>query len=410
MVSGIGVISPLGKDVASFWQALVDGRSGVDYIASFDCAPFDARFAAEVRDFNALDYVSSKDARRMDRFAQFAVAASMQAVQQSGLVPGSSEMERAGVIIGSGIGGINTLSYQLGVMKDKGPSKVSPFLIPMMMSDSAAGRVSIIMGARGPNFCTTSSCSSSADAVGEAYELIRRGEVDTMIVGGSEAAVTPIGIAGFAAAGALSTRDCMPQEASCPFDAKRDGFVMGEGAAVMILESEDSALRRDAEIIGEVAGYIATSDAFHITQPRDGGEGGAQAMSLALEKAGVCPKDVDYVNAHGTSTLLNDKAETLSIKRAFGEDAARVAISSTKSMLGHLLGAAGAIESVICLLTINHGVIPPTINLNHPDPECDLDYVPNVARQAKVRVALSNSLGFGGHNSSLVFTEYVRDR
>ena len=410
VVTGIGVISPLGLDVTSMWNGLVSGKSGVDYITLFDPAPLEIKIAAEVKGFNPTDYVGHKEARHMDRFAQFAVAASLQALEQAGLKGKSELMSEVGVVIGSGIGGIGTLCKQLDILKERGPGRVSPFLIPMMMADSASGQVSILLGAKGPNFCTTSACSSSSDAVGEAYEIVKRGDSQAMVTGGSEAAITPIAVAGFRAAGALSDRNHQPKEASRPFDAERDGFVIGEGAAIMVLESLPFALRRDANILGEIIGYGASSDAFHITQPDEDGEGGAKAMRLALSKAGIKPSEIDYINAHGTSTRLNDKIETLCIKKVFGDDAYRIPISSTKSMLGHLLGTAGAIEAMITLLTIRHGVIPPTINLTHPDPECDLDYVPNKARPAKVRTALTNSLGFGGHNSVLIFREYTEDR
>lgn len=407
VITGMGVISPLGLDVASLWSNLVSGESGVGHITLFDTSPFDIRIGAEVKDFNPTDYVGHKEARRMDRFALFAIAASLQAVEQAGLMGRSDLMKDVGVLIGSGIGGIGTLCKQIEIFKEKGPSRVSPFLIPMMMADSASGQVSIRVGAKGPNFCTTSACSSSSDAVGEAYELIKRGDTQAMITGGSEAAITPMGLAGFQAAGALSSRNDNPKEASRPFDAERDGFVMGEGAAIMVLENLAFAQERGAKIIAEVIGYGASSDAFHITQPDEDGEGGAKAMRLAIRKAGMQPSEIDYINAHGTSTRLNDKIETLCIKRVFGDDAYKIPISSTKSMLGHLLGTAGAIEAIITVLTIQHGVIPPTINLTHPDPECDLDYVPNTARPAKVRTALTNSLGFGGHNSVLIFREYA---
>ncbi len=310
------------------------------------------------------------------------------------------------VIIGSGIGGITTLSTQMATLAEKGPRRISPLLVPMMIADAAAGHVSIMLGAKGMNFCATSACSSGADAVGEACEIIKRGDVQVMIAGGAEAPITPISVAGFNAAGALSVRNDEPQKASRPFDAQRDGFVMGEGAAVLVLESLGHALKRNANILAEVAAYGATSDAYHITQPAQNGEGGAKAMNMALRKAGLTHKDIDYINAHGTSTSLNDKCETMAIKAVFGEDACRVPVSSTKSMMGHLIGAAGAIEAIVCILAIQHGVIPPTINLEHPDPECDLDYVPNVARQKRVRVAMSNSFGFGGHNSVLILREY----
>ena len=410
VVTGTGVISPLGLDVTSMWNGLVSGKSGVDYITLFDTTPLEVKIAAEVKGFNPTDYVGHKEARHMDRFAQFAVAASLQALEQAGLKGKSELMSDVGVVIGSGIGGLGTLCKQLDILKERGPGRVSPFLIPMMMADSASGQVSILLGAKGPNFCTTSACSSSSDAVGEAYETVKRGDSQAMVTGGSEAAITPIAVAGFRAAGALSDRNHQPQEASRPFDADRDGFVIGEGAAIMVLESLPFALKRGANILGEIIGYGASSDAFHITQPDEDGEGGAKAMRLALNKAGIKPSEIDYINAHGTSTRLNDKIETLCIKKVFGDDAYRIPISSTKSMLGHLLGTAGAIEAMITLLTIRHGVIPPTMNLTHPDPECDLDYVPNKARPAKVRTALTNSLGFGGHNSVLIFREYTEDR
>jgi len=407
VITGVGAISPLGLDVPSLWEALVSGKSGVDYISLFDPAHFKTKIAAEVKGFNATDYIDRKDARHMDRFAQFAVAATLQAVEQAKLKFDAEKPEDIGVIIGCGIGGLGTLSAQFGVLAERGPDRISPFLVPMMITDAAPGQISIALGVKGVNFCTTSSCSSGADAVGEAGEIIKRGDAQVMIAGGSEAAITPIGIAGFNAAGALSTRNDEPQKASRPFDAERDGFVMGEGAAVLVLESLSHALNRGAHILAEIIGYGATSDAYHITQPAEGGEGGAKAMQIALRKAGLEPKEIDYINAHGTSTPLNDKCETMAIKTVFGNDAYRIPTSSTKSMMGHLIGAAGTIEALICILVIQHGVIPPTINLVHPDPECDLDYVPNIARQKRVRTVLSNSFGFGGHNSVLIFREYT---
>ncbi len=407
VITGVGAISPLGLDVPSLWEALVSGKSGVDYISLFDPAHFKTKIAAEVKGFNATDYIDRKDARHMDRFAQFAVAATLQAVEQAKLKFDAEKPEDIGVIIGCGIGGLGTLSAQFGVLAERGPDRISPFLVPMMITDAAPGQISIALGVKGVNFCTTSSCSSGADAIGEACEIIKRGDARVMIAGGSEAAITPIGIAGFNAAGALSTRNDEPQKASRPFDAERDGFVMGEGAAVLVLESLSHALNRGAHILAEIIGYGATSDAYHITQPAEGGEGGAKAMQIALRKAGLEPKEIDYINAHGTSTPLNDKCETMAIKTVFGNDAYRIPTSSTKSMMGHLIGAAGTIEALICILVIQHGVIPPTINLVHPDPECDLDYVPNIARQKRVRTVLSNSFGFGGHNSVLIFREYT---
>ena len=406
VVTGMGAVSPLGLDIPTLWEALKSGQSGAGRITLFDAEAFETNIAAEVKGFNPTDYIEHREARRMDRYTQFATVASMQAVKQSKL-DCEKEGTDVGVIIGSGIGGITTLSAQMATLAEKGPRRISPLLVPMMIADAAAGHVSIMLGAKGMNFCTTSACSSGADAVGEACEIIKRGDVQVMIAGGAEAPITPISIAGFNAAGALSVRNDAPQKASRPFDAQRDGFVMGEGAAVLVLESLDHALKRNAKILAELAAYGATSDAFHITQPAQDGGGGAQAMLMALRKAGLTPRDIDYINAHGTSTSLNDKCETMAIKAVFGEDAHRIPVSSTKSMMGHLIGAAGAIEAIVCILAMQHGMVPPTINLEHPDPDCDLDYVPNVARQQRVRAAMSNSFGFGGHNSVLLFREYA---
>lgn len=405
VITGMGAVSPLGLDVPSLWQALLSGKSGIDRITLFDTESFETKIAAEVKGFDAMDYMERKQARHMDRYTQFAVVASRQAVEQAKLE--FDDPEDIGVLIGSGIGGLTTLSEQLAVLAERGPSRISPFLISMMITDGASGQISIMMGARGVNFCATSACSSGADAIGEACEIIKRGDAQAMLAGGAEACITPIAVAGFNAAGALSKRNDEPQKASRPFDAQRDGFVIGEGAAVLVVESLPHALKRGANILAEVVSYGATSDAYHITQPAAGGEGGAKAMQLALRKAGIEPKEIDYINAHGTSTPLNDKAETVAIKAVFGDDAYRIPISSTKSMMGHMIGAAGAIEAMVCVLAIQHGLIPPTTNLTNPDPECDLDYVPHVARQKRVRTALSNSFGFGGHNSVLVVREYV---
>ncbi|MBI4298877.1 MAG: beta-ketoacyl-ACP synthase II [Chloroflexi bacterium] len=402
VVTGIGMITPLGLDTPSTWEGLIAGKSGVDYITSFDPQGFETKIAAEVKNFDPANYLDRKEARRMDRFIQFAAVASLEAVKQANLKIDPTNSERIGVMIASGIGGIQTLSQQFGVLHEKGPSRVSPFLVPMMLGDMASGQVSMILGAKGPSFSTISSCCSGADAVGEAFELIRRGEVEAVIAGGTEAAICPIGIAGFNACQALSRRNDEPQKASRPFDAQRDGFVMGEGAAVLVLESVDHALKRGAEPLAELTGYGASSDAYHITQPAPEGEGGARAMRLALKKASVRAEDVGYINAHGTSTPLNDKYETMAIKSAFGEEAYKIPISSTKSMTGHLLGAGGALEAAICALAIKTSTIPPTINLEYPDSECDLDYTPCNARLQKVNVAMSNSLGFGGHNTSLI--------
>jgi len=406
VVTGMGAVSPLGLDIPALWEALTSGKSGVGRITLFDAEAFETKIAAEVKGFNPTDYIEHREARRMDRYTQFATVASMQAVKQANL-DCEKEGTEVGVIIGSGIGGITTLSAQMATLAEKGPRRISPLLVPMMIADAAAGHVSIMLGAKGMNFCATSACSSGADAVGEACEIIKRGDVQVMIAGGAEAAITPIGIAGFNAAGALSVRNDAPQKASRPFDAQRDGFVMGEGAAILVLESLDHALKRNANILAELVAYGATSDAFHITQPAQDGRGGAKAMNMALRKAGLTPKDIDYINAHGTSTTLNDKCETMAIKAVFGEDAYRIPVSSTKSMMGHLIGAAGAIEAIVCILAIQHGIVPPTINLEHADPDCDLDYVPNMARQQRVRAAMSNSFGFGGHNSVLLLREYA---
>ena len=406
MVTGIGILCPLGLDVTTIWEGLIAGKSGIDYITRFDPESFDTKFAGEVKGFKPTDYISRKDARHMDRYGQLAVAASLQAVEQARIKINPGNHNNIGVIIGSGSGGIITLAEQLRILAERGPGRVRPFLAPMMAADMASSQVSILLGAKGPNFCTTSSCSSSSDAIGVACQIIRRGDVQAMIAGGSEAVITPIGIAAFNACKALSTRNSQPQLASRPFDIERDGFVLGEGAAVLILENLSFAQRRGTQILAEIIGYGASADACHVTQPDKGGEGAARAIQIALNQAGLSPTEVDYINAHGTSTRLNDKAETAAIKTVFGDHAYRIPISSTKSMMGHLLGGAGAVEAAICVTVIQHGLIPPTINLTHPDPECDLDYVPNVARRAKVTTALSNSFGFGGHNSVLAFRQY----
>lgn len=406
VVTGIGALSPLGLDMATTWEGLIAGKSGIDYITLCDPEPLETKFAGEVKGFDPTNYINRKDARRMDRFAQLSVAASQQAVKQSGLQISSANNDNIAVVVGSGIGGLTTLFEQAKVLLENGPSRVSPFLVPMMISDMAAAQVSIALGIKGLNLCITSACSSSSDAIGAAYELIKRSDTEAVIAGGSEAAINHLGVSAFNALNALSTRNDKPQLASRPFDAERDGFVISEGACLLILESLDHAQKRGANILAEIIGYGASADAFHITQPDEKGEGAAKAMKRALNRAGVSPSEIDYINAHGTSTPLNDKVETMAVKNVFGDYAYRIPISSTKSMTGHLIGAAGAIEAAVCIMAIQHGIIPPTINLTHPDPECDLDYVPNVARQAKVTTALSNSFGFGGHNSVLVFRKY----
>jgi len=406
VVTGMGTLCPLGLDMENTWQNLINGKSGIDYITQFDAEAMETKFAGEVKGFEPTDYISRKDARHMDRFAQLAVAASRQAVEDAKLEISTGNQDNIGVIIGSGIGGLGTLFEQIRVLLEKGPDRVSPFLAPMMISDIAAAQVSIALGVKGPNLCTTSACSSGSDAIGAACELIRHGDTQVMLAGGTESIINPIGITAFNALHAISTRNDAPQLASRPFDAGRDGFVISEGSSILVLESLSHAEKRGAVILAEIMAYGATADSHHVTQPIESGEGAARAMEIALKKAGITAADIDYINAHGTSTALNDAMETRAIKAAFGEHARRIPISSTKSMTGHLIGSAGAAEAAFCIKVIQSGVIPPTINLTNPDPECDLDYVPNVARQASVGTALSSSFGFGGHNSVLIFREY----
>jgi len=406
VVTGYGVVSPVGLSAQATWESLISGRSGIERITAFDPEGFESTFAGAVKGFDATDFVSQKDARRMDRFVQLAVGATFEAVEQSRLKIDASNCERVSVMISSGIGGIITLSEQVGVMDHNGPARVSPFLVPMMLPDMASGQVSMLLGAKGPNFATVSACSSGADALGMAFNMVRDGTVDVAYAGGAEAAICPIGVAGFNSCKALSKRNSDPTKASRPFDAERDGFVLGEGAAVLVLERVESAIERGVRPICEIVGYATTADAHHITRPAPGGEGGARAMRLALVDAGLNPHEIDYINAHGTSTQVNDKYETLAMKAVFGEHAYRVPISSTKSMTGHLLGASGSLEAAITVMSIASGVLPPTINLDYPDPECDLDYTPHVAKRGRIRAAMSNSFGFGGHNASLVFREY----
>jgi len=406
VITGIGVVAPLGLNLTTNWENLIAGKSGIDYITICDTEGLGTKFAGEVKGFEATNYINRKDARRMDRFTQLAVAASLEAMEHSGIEISSANQDNIGIVIGSGIGGLTTLYEQTKILLERGADRLSPFMAPMMIADMAAAQVSITLGVKGPNLCTTSACSSSADAIGVAYELIKRGDAQAAIAGGSEAIINPLGIGAFNALKAISTRNDAPQQASRPFDAERDGFAIGEGACLLILEDLDYAQKRGANILAEIIAYGASADAFHITQPDEDGAGAAKAMRIALNKAGLAPAEIDYINAHGTSTPLNDKTETMAIKSVFGEYAYRVPISSTKSMVGHLIGTAGAFEAAVCLMVIQNGIIPPTINLTHPDPECDLDYVPNVARQAKVNTALTNSFGFGGHNSVLIFRKY----
>jgi 3-oxoacyl-[acyl-carrier-protein] synthase II len=406
VVTGLGCVTPIGLDVRSTWDAMVAGTSGVAPIIGFDASALSTRIGAQVKDFDPTRYVGPKEARRMDRFVQLGLAAAVEAFRDAALTVDESNVERIGVIGGSGIGGIGVLGQQFEVLFTKGPDRVSPFLIPMLIVDMLAGQISITLGMKGPNFGVVSACATSGHAIGEAAEVIRRCDADVMLAGGSEAGVVPIGLAAFGAMRALSTRNDEPLRASRPFDAQRDGFVIGEGGGMVVLESLEHAQARGARIYAELVGYGATGDAYHVSAPSEGGEGAARAMNIALRKANLSPRDVDYINAHGTSTPYNDRAETDAIKAAFGPAAYDVAVSSTKSVTGHLMGAAGAVELIACIKAINLGIIPPTVNYEYPDPACDLDYVPNQARQRKVEVALSNSLGFGGHNSTLVVAAF----
>ena len=403
VVTGLGAITSLGHDVESFWAGLIAGRCGVGRVSLFDPKDFASQIGAEVRDWEAAQHMDPKEARRNDRYTHFGFVAAKQAFGDSGLDMAREDGDRVGVIIGSGIGGMYTFESQLKVLAERGPRKVSPFTIPSLIGNMCSGLVAIEYGARGPNFGIVSACATGTHALGEAAHAIRRGDADVMIAGGSEAAITPFAYASFCAMKAMSTRNDAPEKASRPFDKNRDGFIMGEGAGVLVLESLEHARARGARIYCELAGYAATCDAFHITQPDPEGKGLSMAMKRALAAAGAQPDEIDYINAHGTSTPYNDKYETLAIKKVFGDHARKVAISSTKSMTGHLLGAAGGIESVICVKTLETQTIAPTINLEEPDPDCDLDYVPNVARGAKIKTVLSNNLGFGGQNAAVVF-------
>lgn len=402
VVTGIGVISPLGIGAETYWEALQSGRSGVSVISHFDPSDFKVRIAAEVKDFEPTDFIEKKNARRMDRFAQYSVAAARLAMQDAELDP-TGEPDRTGAYISSGIGGVETFEKETQVLLEKGPDRVSPLFIPMEIANMASAQVSIQLGLKGPTSTICTACTAGNNAIGEALEVIRRGAADVMFAGGSEASVTPVGIAAFASMRALSTRNDEPERASRPFDSDRDGFVMGEGAAVLILEELERARSRGARIYAELAGYGMSSDAYHISAPDPSGEAAARAMTNAFRDAGVQPSEVDYINAHGTSTPIGDEIETRVVRIALGDHADATAISSTKSMTGHCLGAAGALEAAASILTIDRGNIPPTINLENPDPQCDLDYVPNTARQQRIRVAASNAFGFGGHNATLVF-------
>ena len=408
VVTGMGAVTPVGNDVATMWHSLIEGRSGAAPITHFDASTFDVRFACEVKGFDPLQFMDRKEAKRADQFTQYAVAAAKEAMQHAGFGDGNGyDPFNTGVIIGSGIGGLKIFEEQHDVYRQRGPSKISPFFIPMFISDIAAGIVSMQFGAKGPNYATVSACATSAHAIGDAYRTIQYGDADVMITGGAEATVTPMAIGGFSNMKALSERNDSPETASRPFDATRDGFVMGEGGAVMILEELEHARARGATIYSEIAGYGATGDAYHLTAPAPNGEGAQRAMKRAMKDAGLTPGDIEYINAHGTSTPANDLNETAAIKAVFGEYAKTVSVSSTKSATGHMLGAAGAVEAVIGTLAINNGLIPPTINYMTPDPECDLNYTPNKAVKREVNAVLSNSFGFGGHNTTLAIKRYT---
>jgi 3-oxoacyl-[acyl-carrier-protein] synthase II len=406
VVTGMGAVSPLGLDVPALWQGIREARSGIGPITLCDASNLDSRIAGEVRGFDPYNYMDRKEVRRNDRFIHLAIAAATEALRTAELSITRENADAIGVIIGSGIGGITTLAEGVVTLQERGPSRISPFLVPAMITNMAAGQVSMMFGLKGPNYCPTSACASGAHAIGEAAEIIRRGWAVAMVAGGSEAPITPIGIASFASAKAISTRNDDPTGASRPFDADRDGFVLAEGGAVLVLEDLEFARSRGARILAELVGYGLSADAYHITQPPPGGEGALRSMRAALHHAGLSPDDIDYINAHGTSTPAGDIAETEAIKRLLGERAYRVPVSSSKSQFGHLLGAAGAIEAIVSILAIQEGLLPPTINYTMPDPQCDLDYVPNTPRPARIDVVLSNSFGFGGHNVSLIFRRY----
>lgn len=406
VVTGMGCLSPVGNNVQETWDSLLAGKSGAGEITLFDASQHKTRFAAEVKGFDPVSLFGSKEARRMDRFTQFATAATQEALEQAGLKIDETNRDRIGVLIGSGIGGIGTILDQTSVMNERGPDRLSPFLIPMMISDSAAGMLAIRIGARGPNMALATACASGNNAIGEAVEMIRRGSADAMIAGASEAALVSLAMAGMNVMGALSTRNDDPQTASRPFDLNRDGFLMGEGAGVLILEALEHAQARGVNILCELSGYGTTDDAHHISAPAENGAGAAMSMQLALEDANLNVKDVEYINAHGTSTMLNDKSETAAIKTVFGEQAYNIPISSTKSMTGHLLGASGAVEAIFSIMAMLHGEVPGTINYETPDPDCDLDYIPNQKRSIKPKHVMSNSFGFGGHNATLVLSAF----
>jgi len=405
VITGMSAITSLGQDLDTFWNNLMEGKSGVSAIEAFDVSEYPTRIAAEIKDWDPEVYMDRKEARRVDRYVQFAVAAAALALKDANLdVREDTDPERVGVYIGSGIGGLGTFEEQYRTLLEKGPKRVSPFFIPMMIANMASGQVSILTGAKGPNSTTVTACATGTHTIGDSFRLLQNGEADVMLCGGAEATIRPTGLAGFCSMRAMSTRNDEPERASRPFDVERDGFVMGEGAGVLVLETLEHAQKRGARIYGEVIGYGMSGDAHHMTEPDP--NGAARCMKKALGDAGLAPEDVDYINAHGTSTPVGDVSETTAIKAAFGDHAYKLAVSSTKSMTGHLLGAAGGVEAVICALALSRGKLPPTINLDHQDPQCDLDYVPNVPREANVRVALSNSFGFGGHNATIILRKY----
>lgn len=407
VVTGLGVISPVGNNVDSFWGALKEGKSGIDKTTSFDATLFTSRIAGEVKGFDPEAYgISKKDTRRIEKFIQFAIASARQAVNDSGLDIEKENRERIGVIVGSGIGSLRIIEEEHKVLLKSGPSRLSPFLIPMLIVNEAAGHIAIVFGFKGPNSCVTTACASGSHAIGDALRIIQRGDADIMICGGTESSIAPMGVGGFCALKALSTRNNDPQKASRPFDRERDGFVIAEGCGIVVLESLEHAKKRKARIYAELVGFGRSCDAYHITAPDPDGLGAALAMQTALKDAGLNPDELTYINAHGTSTKLNDKVETLAIKKALGSHAQKVMVSATKSMTGHLLGAAGGVEFIICCLSIRDDVVVPTINYEYPDPDCDLDYVPNTTRQAQIEVCMSNSLGFGGHNATLVVKKF----
>ncbi|MFC7679750.1 beta-ketoacyl-ACP synthase II [Paenibacillus sp. GCM10028914] len=406
VVTGMGVMTSIGKDIDTFWNSLMTGKSGVSNVEAFDVSDYPTQIAASIKDFNPEDYMDRKEARKMDRFVQFAVAAGTKALEDSGIKIGeNADAERVGVSIGSGIGGLGTWEDQHNVLLEKGPKRVSPFFIPMMIANMASGQMSINLGAKGPNTTQVTACATGSHSIGDSFRLIQRGDADVMVCGGAEATIRPTGMAGFCAMRAMSTRNDEPEKASRPFDTGRDGFVMGEGAGILILESLEHAQKRGAKIYAEVIGYGLSADAHHMTEPDP--DGAARCMKMAIRDAGISPEDIDYINAHGTSTPVGDRSETKAVKMALGDHAYDVAVSSTKSMTGHLLGAAGGVEAVICALSLQHQTIAPTINLEDQDPECDLDYVPNQPRKAELNVVMSNSFGFGGHNATIILKKFA---